>query len=80
MSQHRGTSREYALRRLRKDAPKLHARVLSGQMSPHAAMVQAGFRPATFTIRGDSAESIAAALRRRLSPELLAEVAAKLTS
>jgi hypothetical protein len=39
-----GTSVASALRRLRKDAPALHARVLAGEISPHAAMVQAGFR------------------------------------
>lgn len=38
-----GTSRDAALRRLRKDRPDLHQKVLEG-MSAHAAMVQAGFR------------------------------------
>jgi len=40
-----GTTRDQALRRLRKDAPELHAQVLAGELSPHAAMVEAGFRP-----------------------------------
>jgi hypothetical protein len=39
-----GTTAAYAHRRLRKDRPDLHARVLAGEISPHAAMVQAGFR------------------------------------
>ncbi len=39
-----GHSCERALRRLRKDRPDLHARVLSDELSPHAAMVEAGFR------------------------------------
>lgn len=39
-----GTTRDAALRRLRKDREDLHARVLAGDMSAHAAMVQAGFR------------------------------------
>jgi hypothetical protein len=38
-----GTDRQQALRKLRKDAPKLHAEVLAGKLSPHGAMVQAGF-------------------------------------
>lgn len=38
-----GTSSDYALRRLRKDRPDLHAQVIAGEMSPHAAMVKAGF-------------------------------------
>jgi hypothetical protein len=39
-----GTSRAYALRRLRKDRPDIHARVLAGELSPHGGMVEAGFR------------------------------------
>ena len=39
-----GTSRQYALRRLRKQRPDLHQRVLDGELSPHAAMIEAGFR------------------------------------
>ncbi len=37
----RGHSQQYALRRLRKSAPELHARVLAGELSPHAAMLEA---------------------------------------
>ena len=32
------------LRRLRKDRPDIHARVLAGELSPHGGMVAAGFR------------------------------------
>lgn len=39
-----GTSAQQALRRLRKDRPDLHARVVSGQLSANAAMIEAGFR------------------------------------
>jgi hypothetical protein len=39
-----GNSRDAALRRLRKDRPDLHAQVLEKEMSPHAAMIEAGFR------------------------------------
>jgi hypothetical protein len=39
-----GTSRAAALRRLRKDRPDIHARVLAGELSPHAGMIEAGFR------------------------------------
>lgn len=70
----RGTSKEQALRKLRKDAPELHADVLAGRLSAHAAMVQAGFRPTTFTVRADSPAVIAAGLRRRLSQEQLTEL------
>jgi hypothetical protein len=37
-----GNTSAAALRRLRKDAPELHARVLAGELSPHAAAVEAG--------------------------------------
>jgi len=39
-----GTSASYALRRLAKDRPDLHAQCLAGAMTPHAAMLQAGWR------------------------------------
>src|SRR4051794_6825253 len=39
-----GNSTDRALRRLRKNAPDIHARVLAGEISPHAGMVEAGFR------------------------------------
>lgn len=39
-----GTSRDAALRRLRKDRADLHEKVLRGEISAHAAMLDAGFR------------------------------------
>ena len=69
-----GTTKDQALRRLRKDAPELHAEVLAGRLTAHAAAVQAGFRPRTFTVRVDSPESIANSLRRQLDPEVLAKL------
>jgi hypothetical protein len=39
-----GNSRAAFLRRLRKDRPDIHARVLAGELSPHASMIEAGFR------------------------------------
>src|SRR5262249_46542334 len=39
-----GNSRAAFLRRLRKDRPDIHARVLAGELSPHAGMIEAGFR------------------------------------
>lgn len=77
---HRGTSRGYALRKLQTDAPMLHEEVLAGRLSAHAAMVQAGFRPKTFTVRAESAEDVAATLRRRLPPDVLSELVGILTS
>jgi hypothetical protein len=45
-----GNASATALRRLRKDRPELHAKVLAKELSPHAAMVEAGFRSKTVTI------------------------------
>jgi hypothetical protein len=39
-----GNSRAAFLRRLRKDRPDIHARVLAGEISANAGMIEAGFR------------------------------------
>lgn len=39
-----GTSTAATMRRLAKDTPALHAQVLAGELSPHAAAIEAGFR------------------------------------
>lgn len=70
-----GTSREAGLRRLRKARPDLHAEVLSGALSTHAAMVKAGFRRKMVTVPVDKPENTARALRRNLDPEDLAVIA-----
>lgn len=70
-----GNTETAALRRLRKDQPDLHAQVLAGELSAHAAMVQAGYRPRTITIRTDNAASIARTLRKHLTPDVLTELA-----
>lgn len=74
-----GTSREAGLRRLRKDRPDLHAEVLSGALTTHAAMVKAGFRRRSVTVPVDKPENAARALRRNLEPEAVAELARLLT-
>lgn len=69
-----GTSAEAALRRLRKDRPDLHAKVLKDELSPHAAMVEAGFRPRTQTVRVDDPEAVARTLTRHMRPEARARL------
>lgn len=51
--------------KLRKDRPDLHAQVLAGELSPHAAMVEAGFRKRTITVPLEP--GAAATLRRHCS-------------
>jgi hypothetical protein len=75
VAQPSGTTKDKALRKLRKDAPGLHADVLAGNLSAHAAMVKAGYRPPTFTVRADSPTSVATTLRKKLSAEQVAELA-----
>jgi hypothetical protein len=70
-----GNSESAALRRLRKSAPELHAEVLAERLSAHAAMVKAGFRPRTVTVRPDDPQSAARTLRRHMSPDAVAELA-----
>ena len=69
-----GTSREYLLRRLQRDAPDLAAQVLDGALSVHAAAVAAGIRK--------RATPLEAALRawRHLTPEERATFLAEVTA
>lgn len=73
-----GNTSDQALRRLRKDRPDLHAQVLEGTTSPHAAMVTAGFRPRTATVRLDDPARLAATLRKKLTADQLQQLAAYL--
>lgn len=80
-----GTSESAALRRLRKDRPDLHARVLlpagdPARLTAHGAMILAGFRPRTITVRPSDAPSMARTLRKHMDPEqrrLLADLLMK---
>ncbi|MFI6498930.1 hypothetical protein [Nonomuraea typhae] len=63
-----------ALRRLREDAPALHSRVVAGEMSTNAAMVQAGFRPKTISVPVSRPETAARALRNNMPREDLVEL------
>lgn len=74
-----GTSQAHALRRLRKDAPELHAEVIAGRLSAHAAMVKAGFRTRTISVPVERPDRVAAALRRHMTQEQLEELVRHLT-
>lgn len=67
-----GTAQDQALRKLRKDRPDLHAEVLAGRLSAHAAMVDAGFRHRTATVRCDDAKAaVRTLLKHYTASELL---------
>ena len=74
----KGTSRSYALQRLRQDKPELHADVLAGRLSAHGAMVKAGFRPKTVSVPVGRPESVAASLRKYMTPDDIARLIALL--
>lgn len=63
-----GTSATAALRRLRKDRPDLHERVIAGEVSPHAAMVAAGFRVRSLSIPTEP-NGAARAIRRHFTAD-----------
>lgn len=69
-----GTSRAQAMRKLRSDAPALHKQVIAGDLSPHAAMVEAGFRKKTVSIPVDDVRAIARALVRHLTIDQIDEL------
>lgn len=73
-----GTSKAATIRRLRKDRPDLHTRVLAGELSPHAAAIEAGFRKRTITIPLD-VDIAAQALRRHFTANDLATLRQLLT-
>ena len=64
-----GTSKTTALRRLRKDRPDLHKQVITGDISPHAAMVEAGFRRRTVTVPADNAQKAVKVLLKHYTLE-----------
>lgn len=77
-----GNARDRAIRRLRSEAEQgnetaagLHADVLAGRISAHAAMVQAGFRSRTISVPVGDPERTAASLRRHMSGDALVRLA-----
>ena len=63
-----GTSAAYALRRLRAH-PALHARVLARELSPHAAMLEAGLRRPRVSIPTDKIRDVLVILQKHFSKE-----------
>lgn len=76
-----GTNSAQAIRRLRNDRPDLHARVLAKELSPHAAMIEAGFRQKTATIPlepKDAARRLSYHFNGNLLRQLAGELAGRL--
>ena len=60
----------YAIRRLRKDRPDIHARVLGGEISAHAGMIEAKFRKKRPSKRKTPLEKILTLLLKLTPSEL----------
>lgn len=73
-----GTSKDYTLRRLRKHHPDLHARVLAGELAPHKAAMEAGFRRPSVQVTGADAQKAATAIRNKLGEEFALQLKAAL--
>lgn len=73
-----GNKQRQALRKLRKDAPELHADVLAGRLSAHGAMVRAGFRPKTVSVPVTKPEAVAKSLLKYMSADDIAKLIAVL--
>jgi hypothetical protein len=71
-----GTSAAASIRRLRKDRPDIHARVLAGELSPHAGMIEAGFRKVKVDPRAIEKLESALALIREVKQHCQSETGA----
>ena len=69
----RGTSTAYTLARLKRDEPALAKRVEAGELSAHAAAIEAGFRERTISVSLEPKKA-AAALIRHFSRAQLREI------
>jgi hypothetical protein len=66
-----GNSESYALRKLRKDRRDLHARVLAGEITAHAGMVEAGFRKKRASKKLSRVELTLRSIAKMTKPERL---------
>ena len=64
-----GTSQASALRKLRRNRPDLHARVVAGELSANAAAVEAGWRQRKAQVRLDDPEAAVKVLLKHYSAE-----------
>lgn len=75
-----GNARPYLMDRLHRLRPELHARVVAGELTAHAAAVEAGWRPKTVSMRVDNPQKLYEAIRRHMKPEHVTELANILTT
>jgi len=64
-----GTSASHTLRRLKRDNPELAQRVIDGELSAHAAAIQAGIRKPSLTLQANNPIRAAERIREVLGDE-----------
>ena len=70
----RGFETRNNLRRLRKNKPELHERVITGDLTPHAAMQEAGFLPKRRNVNMYDPESAAGTIAKHMDRDKIAEL------
>lgn len=65
--------------RLERERPDLFERVRAGEISVTGAQVAAGWRSGQVTVANDNAKSAARSIRRKCSPEFIADLVAELS-
>jgi len=68
-----GTSAEYILRRLKRDRPELAQKVIDGELTPHAAAVEAGIQRRTARYRVDDPQAAVKSLLKHYTAEQIRE-------
>lgn len=74
MTKSYGNTHQYVVDRLYRDNRELYDRVIAGELTPHRAAIEAGWRPRQLSVRVDDASRLVASLRRNTTPEFVAEV------
>lgn len=75
-----GTSRQAGLRQLRKHDPELHAKVLAGELSINAALIQAGLRTKQITVFVNPQRAVGALIKAFSEEEFIELVALLIAS
>lgn len=73
-----GNSASQAIRRLRRDRPDLHARVITGELSPNEAMLAAGWRRKRISMFVGDPDRAARLLKRHFSQAEISKIKALL--
>ena len=65
----------YAIERLHRERPDLYAEVLAKRLSPHTAMIEAGFRAKRVALRTDNPDAVSAFLAKHFDAAEIMKIA-----